>query len=152
MTSTRITTHSAEETEKLAQRIAAQLTPGTFIALEGDLGAGKTVFARGLARGLGITRDILSPTFTLLRQYEDGRLPLYHFDIYRLDSEDELDDAGFYDSALAGGVTICEWAQKFPDALPEGRIEISIEATGPEDRMITITDHPGRQGANNRRR
>lgn len=133
-----IQSSSEAQTEQAARELAARLTPGTFIALSGDLGAGKTVFARGLARGLGITRDILSPTFTLMRQYTEGRLPLYHFDVYRLSSEDELDDAGFHDPSLADGVVVCEWADLFPDALPAERIDVRIESVGSEQRTIRV--------------
>lgn len=141
-----LTTHSPEETEQAAMRFAERLQPGMFIALSGDLGAGKTVFVRGIARGLGIMRDVLSPTFTLMRQYDGGRMPLYHFDVYRLGSEEELDDAGFYDPAMADGVVVCEWAERFREALPDDRFEITIEAAGPEVRTISIGGGPDAAG------
>ena len=97
-------TNSENETEELGSRLAEKLEPGTVIAFTGDLGAGKTAFTRGLARGLGITERVTSPTFTIVNEYEGGRLPLFHFDMYRLGSSDELFDIGWEDYLTRGGV------------------------------------------------
>lgn len=132
------TSHSVEETERLAARLAAELQPGDFVALSGDLGAGKTAFARGLARGLGVSRPVLSPSFTLMRMYLDGRLPLYHFDVYRLEDPDELIDIGFDEYAEGDGVCVAEWADRAGPVLPPRRIEVRLEGSADEPRRITI--------------
>ena len=116
------TTHSAAETEALGERLAARLTGGEVIAYTGDLGAGKTAFTRGLARGLGITDRVTSPTFTIVNEYEGGRLPLFHFDMYRLSSSDELYDIGWEDYLARGGVCAVEWSEIVSDALEENEL------------------------------
>lgn len=135
------TTHSAAETEALGERLAARLTGGEVIAYTGDLGAGKTAFTRGLARGLGITDRVTSPTFTIVNEYEGGRLPLFHFDMYRLSSSDELYDIGWEDYLARGGVCAVEWSEIVSDALEENeliRVDIKNEC-GNDDRTITVT-------------
>ena len=135
------TTHSAAETEALGERLAARLTGGEGIAYTGDLGAGKTAFTRGLARGLGITDRVTSPTFTIVNEYEGGRLPLFHFDMYRLSSSDELYDIGWEDYLARGGVCAVEWSEIVSDALEENeliRVDIKNEC-GNDDRTITVT-------------
>ena len=133
------TTHSAAETEALGERLAARLTGGEVIAYTGDLGAGKTAFTRGLARGLGITDRVTSPTFTIVNEYEGGRLPLFHFDMYRLSSSDELYDIGWEDYLARGGVCAVEWSEKVADAL-EGALRVDIRrGEGESDRLITVT-------------
>ena len=135
------TTHSAAETEALGERLAARLTGGEVIAYTGDLGAGKTAFTRGLARGLGITDRVTSPTFTIVNEYEGGRLPLFHFDMYRLSSSDELYDIGWEDYLARGGVCAVEWGESVADALEEKeliRVDIKNEC-GNDDRTITVT-------------
>ena len=135
------TTHSAAETEALGERLAARLTGGEVIAYTGDLGAGKTAFTRGLARGLGITDRVTSPTFTIVNEYEGGRLPLFHFDMYRLSSSDELYDIGWEDYLDRGGVCAVEWSEIVSDALEENeliRVDIKNEC-GNDDRTITVT-------------
>ena len=135
------TTHSAAETEALGERLAACLTGGEVIAYTGDLGAGKTAFTRGLARGLGITDRVTSPTFTIVNEYEWGRLPLFHFDMYRLSSSDELYDIGWEDYLARGGVCAVEWSEIVSDALEENeliRVDIKNEC-GNDDRTITVT-------------
>ncbi len=128
-----------EETEALGESLAAALTPGTVIAFTGDLGAGKTAFTRGLARGLGVTDRITSPTFTIVNEYEGGRLPLFHFDMYRLGSSDELFDIGWEDYLRRGGVCAVEWSEKVSDALG-GCLRVDIRRGVREnDRIITIT-------------
>lgn len=135
------TTHSAAETEALGEQLAARLTGGEVIAYTGDLGAGKTAFTRGLARGLGITDRVTSPTFTIVNEYEGGRLPLFHFDMYRLSSSDELYDIGWEDYLARGGVCAVEWSEIVSDALEENeliRVDIKNEC-GNDDRTITVT-------------
>ena len=122
-----IETRAPEETTALAERLGAAAEAGTVLCLVGDLGAGKTLFTQGFARGLGVTEDVTSPTFALMNQYR-GRLPVTHFDLYRLEREDELDEIGFYEYAEDGrSVVLIEWADKFPDALPTPHIRLEIE-------------------------
>jgi tRNA threonylcarbamoyladenosine biosynthesis protein TsaE len=133
-------THSVAETEALAQRLAQRLQGGEVIAFSGDLGAGKTAFTRGLARGLGITERVTSPTFTIVNEYEGGRLPLFHFDLYRLGSSDDLYDIGWEDYLARGGVCAVEWSERVADALPPDTLRVTI-ARHPESddwRLITV--------------
>lgn len=132
-------THSAAETEALGARLAKQLRPGDVIAYLGDLGAGKTAFTRGLARGLGIFEPVTSPTYTIVNEYQ-GRLPLFHFDMYRLRDADELFDLGWEDYLARGGVCAVEWSENVAEAL-EDPITVTIEKDpAVEDtRRITIT-------------
>lgn len=129
---------SEEQTEHIAAQLARRLSAGTFIALTGDLGAGKTVFARGLARGLGISAHVPSPTFTLLREYRNGMLPLYHFDVYRISDPGELDETGFYEYADGDGITVCEWADLIPGEVPEGALRVRIRRLDETRRSIEI--------------
>ena len=131
------TTNSPVETETLGERIAKILTPGTVIAYCGDLGAGKTAFTRGLARGLGYREPVTSPTYTIVNEYLGGRLPLFHFDMYRLGSSDDLWDIGWEDYLERGGICAVEWSENVEDAM-ESAIWIRIEKTGEESRRITI--------------
>ncbi len=132
-------THNEQETEAVGETLACTLSPGTVIAFTGDLGAGKTAFTRGLARGLGITERVTSPTFTIVNEYEGGRLPLFHFDMYRLESSDELFDIGWEDYLRRGGVCAVEWSEKVADAL-EGALRVDIRrGEGESDRLITVT-------------
>ena len=112
-------TNSAEETEALGARLGERLEPGAVIAFTGDLGAGKTAFTRGLAQGLGIVDRVTSPTFTIVNEYEGGRLPLFHFDMYRLGSSDELFDIGWEEYLARGGVCAVEWSENVADALED---------------------------------
>ena len=131
------------ETEELGSRLAAKLTPGTVIAYTGDLGAGKTAFTRGLARGLGVKERVTSPTFTIVNEYEGGRLPLFHFDMYRLGSSDELFDIGWEDYLARGGVCAVEWSENVDDALEDEPIRIDIRRGDNDDqRRITISNGP----------
>ena len=130
-------TNSPAETEALGQRLAETLQPGDVIAYTGDLGAGKTAFTRGLARGLGITERITSPTFTIVNEYLGGRLPLFHFDMYRLGSADELFDIGWEDYLARGGVCAVEWSENVPEAMEPGTITISIRR-GDDDNSRVI--------------
>ena len=132
-------TNSENETEELGSRLAEKLEPGTVIAFTGDLGAGTTAFTRGLARGLGITERVTSPTFTIVNEYEGGRLPLFHFDMYRLGSSDELFDIGWEDYLTRGGVCAVEWSENVADALERDTVLVSICRGGREtQRVITI--------------
>ena len=130
-------THSAEETEALGERLAQTLTGGEVVAYFGELGAGKTAFTRGLARGLGISMRVTSPTYTIVNEYSGGRLPLFHFDMYRLGSSEELFDIGWEDYLARGGVVAVEWSENVKDAL-DGAITVRIEKTAADERRITI--------------
>ena len=130
-------THSPEETEALGQRLAEKLQPGTVIAFQGDLGAGKTAFTRGLARGLGAADRVTSPTYTIVNEYLGGKMPLFHFDMYRLGSADELFDIGWEDYLERGGICAVEWSENVSDAM-ENALIIRIEKTGETSRTITL--------------
>ncbi|MEA4965645.1 MAG: tRNA (adenosine(37)-N6)-threonylcarbamoyltransferase complex ATPase subunit type 1 TsaE [Oscillospiraceae bacterium] len=129
---------SPEDTEKIGEKLAAQLRPGDVIAYRGELGAGKTAFTRGLARGLGIRESVTSPTYTIVNEYLSGRLPLFHFDMYRLRSAEELFDIGWEDYLERGGVCAVEWSENVEEAL-EDPIFVSIAAESAEARRITVT-------------
>ena len=132
----RIISHSPEETRALGEKLAARLAPGDVVILEGELGAGKSELARGIARGLGVTDTVTSPSFTILNVYESGRCPLYHFDWYRLESAEELFELGLEEYLGGDGIAVVEWAERCPEALPEKTIRIRLEATGDEERRI----------------
>lgn len=132
-------THSAAETELLGARLAEQLRPGDVIAYLGELGAGKTAFTRGLARGLGIQDPVTSPTYTIVNEYQ-GRLPLFHFDMYRLHDADELFDLGWEDYLERGGVCAVEWSENVANALEDPiTVTIAKDPTAENSRRITIT-------------
>ena len=130
---------SPEETEAIGARLARVLSPGDVVAFSGDLGAGKTAFVRGLARGLEISGRVTSPTFTIVNEYEGGRLPLFHFDLYRLGSADELFDIGWEDYLARGGVCAVEWSERMEELLEPDAIQVDIRR-GMEDgqRIITV--------------
>ena len=130
-------TNSPAETEKIGAALGKILQPGTVIAYRGDLGAGKTAFTRGLARGLGYTDMVTSPTYTIVNEYLGGRIPLFHFDMYRLRSSDDLWDIGWDDYLDRGGVCAVEWSENVSDAM-EGAILITIHKTGENGRRIEI--------------
>ena len=130
-------TNSPAETEAIGTALGKLLTPGTVIAYRGDLGAGKTAFTRGLARGLGCSETVTSPTYTIVNEYLGGRLPLFHFDMYRLHSSDDLWDIGWEDYLDRGGVCAVEWSENVEDAM-EDAIYITIEKLGEETRRITV--------------
>ena len=134
------TTNSAAETRALGEQLARRLQPGDTVILEGELGAGKSELARGIARGLGVTETVTSPSFTILNVYESGRCPLYHFDWYRLENEEELYELGMDEYLGGDGVAVVEWAERCPDAVPEKRIRIRLEVTGEETRRIEISE------------
>jgi len=137
----KITTYSEEETIELAQNIESEKFPGMVICLEGDLGSGKTVFTKGFAGALGITEDITSPTFTIIKEYTNGELPLYHMDVYRLDGN--VDDLGIEEYYNKKGVTIIEWADTIEDYLPKNKLVIRIKSSDEDEnkRTIVITPH-----------
>ena len=130
-------TNSPTETEAIGAALGAIIPAGTILAYRGDLGAGKTAFTRGLARGLGYTEPVTSPTYTIVNEYLGGRLPLFHFDMYRLRSSDDLWDIGWEDYLDRSGVCAVEWSENVEDAL-EGAVSVTIEKTGEESRKITI--------------
>lgn len=130
-------THSPEETEKLGAALARKMQPGTVIAYTGDLGAGKTAFTRGLARGLGYRESVTSPTYTIVNEYLGGRLPLFHFDMYRLSSSDDLWDIGWEDYLERDGVCAVEWSENVSDAM-EGAIRVAISRVDENTRDISI--------------
>ena len=130
-------TNSPAETEKIGEALGKTIKSGTVIAYRGDLGAGKTAFTRGLARGLGSTELVTSPTYTIVNEYLGGRMPLFHFDMYRLASSDDLWDIGWEDYLERGGVCAVEWSENVSDAL-EDPIFITIEKLGGDARRITM--------------
>jgi tRNA threonylcarbamoyladenosine biosynthesis protein TsaE len=135
----RIVTHSEQETIDAGAALAAKLLPGAVVALYGDLGSGKTRFAKGISLGLGITETVTSPTFTIVNEHRGGRLPLFHFDCYRLRSSSELDELGFDEYIFGEGVCVLEWAEMIAERLPEQRFDIRITAGALEhERNITV--------------
>lgn len=137
-----IITNSREETYELGKSLALDARPGDIYCLDGDLGAGKTALAQGFAAGLGITEPVSSPTFTVLKEYDSGRFPLYHFDVYRIEDPDEMEEISFFDKISSGeGMTLIEWAHLIDDIIPGSAVRIIIErvpASGPDVRKITI--------------
>lgn len=122
-----IETRSEQETYELGRRLGEQAVPGQVFTLVGDLGVGKTVFTKGLAVGLGIAEQISSPTFTIVQVYEEGRLPFYHFDVYRIGDLSEMDEIGFEDYVYGQGVSLIEWANLIEEILPDVYTEVTIE-------------------------
>ena len=143
------TTAGEEQTEALGVRLGQLIQPGAVIAYTGDLGAGKTAFTRGLARGLGIPDRVTSPTFTIVNEYEGGRLPLFHFDMYRLGSADELFDIGWEDYLRRGGVCAVEWSENVEEALEEDAVRVDIRRGDREnERIISMENAPDLSGTN----
>ncbi|MFC7063240.1 tRNA (adenosine(37)-N6)-threonylcarbamoyltransferase complex ATPase subunit type 1 TsaE [Halobacillus seohaensis] len=138
MESLEYVTHSTEDTMQFAEKLAGFLEPGDVLTLEGDLGAGKTTFTKGLAKGLGVKRTVNSPTFTIIKEYM-GRLPFYHMDVYRLEDSDE--DLGFEEFFNGEGITVVEWSQFIYDYLPEQRLELTIESMSEASRKISLYAH-----------
>lgn len=137
-----IETRSPEETFALGKKIGEMARPGEIYTLTGDLGVGKTVFTQGVAAGLGITEPVSSPTFTIIQEYDSGRLPFYHFDVYRIGDIEEMDEIGYDDYFFGQGLCLIEWANLIEEILPENRREIVIEKDlekGFDYRRITIT-------------
>lgn len=130
---------SEQDTERLGEDLVKQLAPGSVVAFTGDLGAGKTAFVRGMARGLGITQRVTSPTFTIVNEYEGGSLPLFHFDMYRLHSSDDLFDIGWEDFLRRGGICAVEWSENIEDALEPDTIYVEIRRGATDhQRIISI--------------
>lgn len=127
-----IETYGPEETKELGEKIGRQTRPGQIYTLTGDLGVGKTVFTQGLARGLGIKEPVSSPTFTIVQIYEEGRLPLYHFDVYRIGDVEEMEEIGYDDYFFGNGVCLIEWAELIQELIPEQAIRIRIEKDSPK--------------------
>ena len=135
-----VVSHSEEETAALAQRIAVFLRPGDTLVLTGQLGAGKTVFVRGLAKGLGIDEDsVNSPSFTMVNEYPGGKLPLYHFALYRIGDTSELTEIGWYDYLGRDGIVVVEWGEKAEGYLPGGYYQVIFAAVGEAERQIDIS-------------
>ena len=132
--------NSYKETENIAEEFAKTLNGGEVIAFIGGLGMGKTCFMRGLSRGLGYTGDVTSPTFALVNEYRGGRLPIFHFDMYRVASFDDLYSTGYFDYLEENGVIAAEWSENISSALDDNTIYIIFERTGDNNRNITITD------------
>lgn len=138
-----IETFSEQETRSLGEQLASKAKPGSIYTLTGDLGVGKTVFTQGFARGLGIEEPVNSPTFTIIQEYEDGRLPFYHFDVYRIGNIDEMEEIGYEDYFFGGGVCLIEWANLIEEILPKERFAITIEKDlnrGFDYRKITVEE------------
>ena len=136
-------TWKPEETYELGERLGREAAPGMIYCLEGDLGTGKTVFTQGFARGLGVEGPVNSPTFTILQQYEDGRLPLYHFDVYRIGDVEEMEEIGYEDCFYGPGVCLVEWPSLVREILPEEALWIYIEKDlekGFDYRKITVEE------------
>ncbi len=138
-----IETNSAKETYALGEKIGQEAKPGTVYTLNGDLGVGKTVFTQGVAKGLGIEEPVNSPTFTIVQVYDEGRMPFYHFDVYRIGDVEEMDEIGYEDYFYGEGLCIIEWAQLIEEIIPEDAKKITIEKNlekGFDYRKITIEE------------
>lgn len=118
--------YTPKDTFRIAYEMGKQIKPGEVVCLNGDLGTGKTLFSQGFAKGLGIEESVNSPTFTIVQQYDEGRMPLYHFDVYRIEDSEEMDEIGFADMIYGDGVCLIEWAERINDILPESYISVTI--------------------------
>lgn len=139
-------TFSEAETHALGKKIGETAKPGDVYTLVGDLGVGKTVFTQGIADGLGITEPVSSPTFTIVQVYEEGRMPFYHFDVYRIGDIEEMDEIGYEDYFYGEGLCMIEWANLIEEILPDKRYDVTIEKDlekGFDYRKITIKEHEG---------
>ena len=151
MSEQRFVTTTTEETIALGARLGSALCAGDVLVLTGDLGAGKTQLTKGIARGMGITDDVTSPTFNILMVYEGGAMPLYHFDLYRLDDPDQLEDIGFYDALEGDGPCVIEWGEQFADEIGDERLDVFLtrldaEAAAGEEppREVRLVAHGSR--------
>lgn len=139
-----VTVKNEQEAEALGVQLAKGLGPSSVVALSGELGAGKTTFTKAIAKGLGITDLITSPTFTIIHEYKGGRLPLYHFDVYRLNEEEEFRNLGYEEYFYGDGVCVIEWADKIEEYLPENAILITISYGANEgERIFSFDEHTG---------
>ena len=139
-------TAGPEETYRIGKMLGQKARPGQVYALTGDLGVGKTIFTKGFAEGLGVTEPVTSPTFTILQSYTDGRVPLYHFDVYRIEETEEMDEIGYEDCFYGDGGALVEWAEQIEELLPEDTVRIVIRkdpAEGADFREIRITAPDG---------
>lgn len=135
-------TNSPDETYRLGEKMGREAKPGMVITLDGDLGAGKTLFTKGFAAGVGIGEPVNSPTFTILQEYHDGRMPLFHFDVYRIGDSEEMEEIGFFDYIYGDGVCLIEWAHLIDELIPDDATKIIIERDkkkGDDYRRITIS-------------
>ena len=135
----KITSRSIEDTMELAENIESEKFPGMIICLDGELGSGKTVFVKGFAKSLGIDENITSPTFNIVKEYNLGEMPLYHMDVYRLESDDE--SIGFNDYFNSEGISIIEWSELIEDILPDERLDIKFKVIDENTRIIKLTPH-----------
>lgn len=135
----RFISHSVAQTQQLGSILAKQLQPGDVLLMLGDMGVGKSEFTRGLARGLGITGYVTSPTFTILQVYEEGRMPLYHFDWYRLSDVEELYELSMDEYLYGDGVSVIEWPSRAEEAIPESYLQVELIPVGDEERVIELT-------------
>ena len=136
-----IETNSAAQTYETGFNMGRNVKPGQIICLEGELGVGKTVFTQGFAKGLGIDEPICSPTFTIIQEYKEGRLPLYHFDVYRISSPEEMDEIGYEEYFYSDGVCLVEWGNLLPELFPEDTVYVTIKKNldiGFDYRIITV--------------
>lgn len=134
-----IVTASAAETRALGTRLATRLQPGDTVLLQGDLGAGKSEFARGVARGLGIAGPVPSPSFTILNAYDEGRLPLYHFDWYRIQDPEEIAEMGMEEQIGGDGIALIEWSERAAEFIPARALQVTIRVIDEETREISLT-------------
>ncbi|NHM16432.1 tRNA (adenosine(37)-N6)-threonylcarbamoyltransferase complex ATPase subunit type 1 TsaE [Eggerthellaceae bacterium zg-887] len=134
----RLVSSDAQATKDAAAALAPLLCAGDVVTFSGDLGAGKTQFTQGVAAGLGVGAPVTSPTFNILLEYHDGRLPLYHFDLYRLDDSSELEDVGFFETVEGDGATLVEWSEKFPEEMPDERLEVAISVAPDASRVLDV--------------
>lgn len=132
-------TSSVQETKGLAETLVPFLCGGDVILLEGDLGAGKTQFVQAVAAGLGVTESVVSPTFNIMIAYQGRAMDLFHFDLYRLDYEEDLEDIGYWETLEDDGVCFIEWGSKFPDCLPDDYLNVRIECLGPAERLVSVS-------------
>lgn len=138
MSNITVITHSREETEQFAKGLAEKVKAGTVFAMRGDLGAGKTCFTSGFAKGLGYEGDVNSPTFAIVNEYLGGRLPLYHFDMYRISGWEDLYTTGYFEYIEQNGILIIEWSENIASALPQDAVTVTIKTIGENDREITV--------------
>lgn len=134
---------SEKDTFDLGKKLGADAKPGQIVCIDGDLGVGKTVFTKGFAEGLGVGDDVVSPTFTIIQEYTDGRLPMYHFDVYRIGHPDEMYDIGYEEYFYGDGVCLVEWSSRIEELLPEESVHINIEKDlekGFDYRKITVEE------------
>lgn len=132
-------TSNVQETKELAATLVPFLRAGDVVLLEGDLGAGKTQFVQAVASGLGVAESVVSPTFNIVISYQGDALELNHFDLYRLDAEEDLEDIGYWEMLEGGGVSFIEWGSKFPDCLPDDYLNVRIECRGASDRLVACS-------------